>query len=92
MFKKVSRLIKFSAYLFLVGNILNQAYYITVNTSYLNTGELMGVESMMQMIWACFMSFLMSLGIYGFGEILSYYEKEKSKLADDLTKSHIDVK
>lgn len=86
MFHKVSKLIKVCAYLFLFGNIAREAYQIAISTSYLNTGELMGVESMMLMLWSCFTSFLIAAVIYGIGEIVEYYEKAKSKITDDLTK------
>ena len=52
----------------------------------------MGVESMMMMLWSCFMSFLFALIIYGFAEIIEYYENARVKKADDLTKSDNDVK
>ena len=76
MFHKVSKIIKVCAYLFLFGNIISQGYSIAINTSYLNTGQLMGVESMI----------LISSLIYGAGEIIEYYEKANSKISDDLTK------
>ena len=82
MFHKVSKIIKVCAYLFLFGNIISQGYSIAINTSYLNTGQLMGVESMILMLWSCFISSL----IYGAGEIIEYYEKANSKISDDLTK------
>lgn len=93
MFHKVSKIIKICAYIFLFGNILKEAYYISIQTSYLNTGELMGVESMMLMLWSCFHSFLFAAIIYGAGEIIEYYEKAKQNKkvkneneSDDLTK------
>lgn len=63
-----------------------------MNTSYLNTGELMGVESMLMMLWSCFISFLLSLIIYGFAEIIEYYEMKKTKDTDILTNENNDVK
>lgn len=51
---KVSKILKACAYLFLGGNIIREAYQIAVNTSYLNTGKLMGVESMFMLLWSCF--------------------------------------
>lgn len=92
MLNKLSKILKICAYIFLIGNIGKEAYYIAVNTSYLNTGELMGVESMMMMLWSCFMSFLFALMIYGFAEIVEYYENAYVKKTDDLTKSDNDVK
>ena len=86
MFHKVSKIIKVCAYLFLFGNIISQGYSIAINTSYLNTGQLMGVESMILMLWSCFISFLISSLIYGAGEIIEYYEKANTKISDDLTK------
>lgn len=91
MFHKVSKIIKICAYIFLFGNIFKEAYGISVQTSYLNTGKLMGVESMMMMLWSCFHSFLFAAIIYGAGEIIEYYEKAKEKKkneneSDDLTK------
>ena len=59
---------------------------------YLNTGELMGVESMLMMLWSCFISFLLSLIIYGFAEIIEYYEMKKTKDTDILTNENNDVK
>jgi len=89
---KVSKILKVCAYIFLVGSILQQGYTIAKNTSYLNTGELMGVESMLMMLWSCFISFLLSLIIYGFAEIIEYYEMKKTKDTDILTNENNDVK
>lgn len=89
---KVSKILKVCAYIFLVGSILQQGYTIAMNTSYLNTGELMGVESMLTMLWSCFISFLLSLIIYGFAEIIEYYEMKKTKDTDILTNENNDVK
>lgn len=89
---KVSKILKACAYLFLGGNIIREAYQIAVNTSCLNTGKLMGVESMFMLLWSCFVSFIIALVIYGLGEIIEYYEIAKEKHADDLTKKNIDVK
>ena len=89
---KVSKILKVCAYIFLVGSILQQGYTIAMNTSYLNTGELMGVESMLMMLWSCFISFLLSLIIYGFPEIIEYYEMKKTKDTDILTNENNDVK
>ena len=89
---KVSKVLKVCAYIFLVGSILQQGYTIAMNTSYLNTGELMGVESMLMMLWSCFISFLLSLIIYGFAEIIEYYEMKKTKDTDILTNENNDVK
>lgn len=89
---KVSKILKVCAYIFLVGSILQQGYTIAMNTSYLNTGELMGVESMLVMLWSCFISFLLSLIIYGFAEIIEYYEMKKTKDTDILTNENNDVK
>ena len=89
---KVSKILKVCAYIFLVGSILQQGYTIAMNTSYLNTGELMGVESMLMMLWSCFISFLLSLIIYGFAVIIEYYEMKKTKDTDILTNENNDVK
>lgn len=89
---KVSKILKVCAYIFLVGSILQQGYTIAMNTSYLNTGELMGVESMLMMLWSCFISFLLSLIIYGFAEIIEYYEMKKTKDTNILTNENNDVK
>lgn len=89
---KVSKILKVCAYIFLVGSILQQGDTIAMNTSYLNTGELMGVESMLMMLWSCFISFLLSLIIYGFAEIIEYYEMKKTKDTDILTNENNDVK
>ncbi len=89
---KVSGMIKICAYIFLIGNIVNQGYSIAKNTSYLNTGQLMGVESMLMMLWSCFISFLISLIIYGIGEIIEYYEIRETKETDVLTNKNNDVK
>ena len=89
---KVSKILKVCAYILLVGSILQQGYTIAMNTSYLNTGELMGVESMLMMLWSCFISFLLSLIIYGFAEIIEYYEMKKTKDTDILTNENNDVK
>ena len=89
---KVSKILKVCAYIFLVGSILQQGYTIAMNTSYLNTGELMGVGSMLMMLWSCFISFLLSLIIYGFAEIIEYYEMKKTKDTDILTNENNDVK
>ena len=89
---KVSKILKVCTYIFLVGSILQQGYTIAMNTSYLNTGELMGVESMLMMLWSCFISFLLSLIIYGFAEIIEYYEMKKTKDTDILTNENNDVK
>lgn len=89
---KISKIIKICAYIFLVGSILQQGYSIAINTSYLNTGELMGVQSMLMMLWSCFISFLLSLIIYGFAEIIEYYEICKTKGTDVLTNENNDVK
>ena len=89
---KVSKILKVCASIFLVGSILQQGYTIAMNTSYLNTGELMGVESMLMMLWSCFISFLLSLIIYGFAEIIEYYEMKKTKDTDILTNENNDVK
>lgn len=86
MFHKVSKIIKVCAYIFLFGNIIRESLSITVRTSYLNTGELMGVESMLLMLWSWFVSFLIAAVIYGIGEIVEYYEKTHPKESDDLTK------
>lgn len=89
---RVSRIIKICAYVFMIGYLLRETFYITIDTSYLNTGELMGVESMFLMIWAAFIAFLFSLFIYGLGEIVEYFEKAATKVSDDLTKNEFDVK
>ena len=89
---KVSKILKVCAYIFLVGSILQQGYTIAMNTSYLNTGELMGVESMLMMLWSCFISFLLSLIIYGLAEIIESYEMKKTKDTDILTNENNDVK
>lgn len=89
---KISKILKVCAYIFLVGSILQQGYTIAMNTSYLNTGELMGVESMLMILWSCFISFLLSLIIYGFAEIIEYYEMKKTKDTDILTNENNDVK
>ncbi|MEG0275900.1 MAG: hypothetical protein RR630_02625 [Coprobacillus sp.] len=91
MLKHISKLIKVCAYIFFIGYIFREVMSISVSTSYLNTGELMGTQSMFQIIWACFIGFLFSLVIYGFGIIVEYYEMHKMK-ADDLTNDNIDVK
>lgn len=89
---KISRVLKICAYIFLIGSILRQGYSIAASTSYLNTGQLMGVESMLMMLWSCFISFLLSFVIYGFGEIVEYYELNKTKRTDVLTNMNNDVK
>ena len=89
---KVSKILKVCAYIFLVGSILQQGYTIAMNTSYLNTGELMGVESMLMMLWSCYISSLLSLIIYGFAEIIEHYEMKKTKDTDILTTENNDVK
>ena len=101
MFKNTSKLIKICAYIFLIGNIAREAVQITVNTSYLNTGELLGVQSMLSMIWSCFVSFLIASIIYGIGVVIEFFEngtinyarkREKTIDIEDLTKSSNDVK
>lgn len=89
---KISKILKICAYIFLIGSILQQGYSIAMNTSYLNTGELMGVQSMLMMLWSCFISFLISLIIYGFAEIVEYYEISQTKRTDVLTNENNDVK
>lgn len=92
MIYRISKILKACAYIFLIGSIFQQCYSTAVNTSYLNTGELMGVQSMLMMLWSCFISFLLSLVIYGFAEIVEYYEICKTKRIDDLTNKNNDVK
>lgn len=92
MIYRISKILKACAYIFLVGSVLQQGYSIAINTSYLNTGELMGVQSMLMMLWSCFISFLLSLVIYGFAEIVEYYEICKTKRTDVLTNKNNDVK
>lgn len=82
MFSHISKIVKSCAYIFLIGYILRELSVITVSTSYLNTGELLGVESMFQMIWACFIGFLFAALIYGFGVIIEFYEKQN--LSEDV--------
>lgn len=82
---KVSKIIKLCAYIFMFGYILREAFHISISTSYLNTGELMGVESIFLLVWAVFIAFLISLIIYSAGEIVEYFENAKTKLTDDLT-------
>ena len=89
---KVSKILKICAYVFLIGSIVQQGYSIAANTSYLNTGELMGVQSMLMMLWSCFISLLLSFVIYGFAEIVEYYELMKTKETDVLTNQNNDVK
>lgn len=86
MFKKISRLLKGSAYVLFIGYMANEVYYITVNTSYLNTGQSLGVVSMFQMIWACFIGFIFSIMLYALGEIVEYYENQNSKSNSSLDK------
>lgn len=92
MFKNTSKLIKICAYVFLVGNIIREAAQITIDTSYLNTGELLGVQSMLSMLWACFISFLIATIIYGIGVVIEFFEIHKTSFIEDLTKSTNDVK
>ncbi|MCI9094567.1 MAG: hypothetical protein HFF36_12475 [Coprobacillus sp.] len=92
MFKNTSKLIKISAYIFLIGHITEEIFRIAVNTSYLRTGRLLGTQSMLSMLWACFISFLISLIIYGIGIVIEFYEKKNASLAEGLTKSSNDVK
>lgn len=92
MFKNTSKLIKICAYIFLIGNIFREAIRITIDTSYLNTGELLGVQSMLSILWSCFISFLIASIIYGIGVIIEYFENKKTSIAEDLTKSSNDVK
>ena len=89
---KVSKILKVCAYVFLIGRIVQQGYSIATNTSYLNTGQLMGVQSMLMMLWSCFISLLLSFIIYGFAEIVEYYELIKTKQTDVLTNEKNDVK
>lgn len=89
---RVSKIIKICAYVFMIGYLLRETFHITIDTSYLNTGELMGVESMFLIMWAAFIAFLFSLFIYGLGEIVEYFEKANAKVSDDLTKNEFDVK
>ena len=80
---KVSKILKICAYVFLIGSIVQQGYSIAANTSYLNTGQLMGVQSMLMMLWSCFISLLLSFVIYEF---------MKTKETDVLTNQNNDVK
>lgn len=91
MIKHISKTVKVCSYIFFAGYIFREIMNISINTSYLNTGQLMGVQSMFQMLWACFIGFLFSLFIYGFGVIIEYYENHKKK-SDNLTNNDIDVK
>ena len=52
----------------------------------------MGVQSMLMMLWSCFISLLLSFVIYGFAEIVEYYELMKTKETDVLTNQNNDVK
>lgn len=79
MLKYISLLFKVVAYVFLFVNCYRQSMDIAIHSSYLYTGKLMGVESMLNMVWACFISFLISSIIYGFGIIVEYYGKRESK-------------
>lgn len=92
MFKNTSRLIKVSAYIFLIGNITKDIFRIAIDTSYLNTGKLLGIQSMLSMLWACFVSFLVALIIYGIGIVVEFFEKRNAYLSEGLTKSSNDVK
>lgn len=92
MFKNTSKLIKICAYIFLIGNIAREAVQITIDTSYLNTGELLGVQSMLSMLWSCFVSFLIAAIIYGIGVVIEYFENNQPSFKEDLTKSSNDVK
>ena len=47
---------------------------------------------MLMMLWSCFISLLLSFVIYGFAEIVEYYEFMKTKETDVLTNQNNDVK
>lgn len=79
MMKSISKIFKGSAYIFFAGYLIREVLHIISENSYLNTGELMGVESIFLMLWACFIGFLFSALIYGFGVILEYYENRKAR-------------
>jgi len=83
--KKFSGALKICAYIFFIANMLREAIHISHQTSYLNSGQLMGTESMIMIIWAAFISFLVATLIYGAGVIVEYHEKEKMKIVDDST-------
>ncbi len=83
---KVSQLIKSCAYIFFIGKTIGDVFEISINTSYLKTGELLGIESLFGILWAVFIAFMFSLLIYGFGEIVECYEKYHMIYSDDLTK------
>lgn len=80
MIKNVSRLIKKCAYIFFVFNILKEGHSIALEMSYLNTGRLMGTESMVLMLWSLFVSYVISLVIYSLGIIIEYYENSVNKI------------
>ncbi len=78
MLERISKIIKTFAYIFFAGYLIREIIHITINTSYLNTGKILAVESMFLMIWACFIGFLFSVIIYGLGVIVESLGEKNS--------------
>lgn len=84
--KSISDLIKKSAYVLFLVTIIKDFYSVAVETSYLSTGKIMGVQSIIMLLWSCFVSFLISLVVYGAGMIVQYYEVKKEELINESKK------
>lgn len=81
----LSQLFKLFSYLFFIFYILKKSLDISINLSYFNTGQILGVESMILIVWAIFIAYLIGCFLYGIGIIIQNYENHKIE-SDVLTK------
>lgn len=72
----ISYILKFLAHVYFIYYVIKEGSLISIHTSYLNTGQSMGVESTLLMIWSFFFYYIMALIIYGFGKIIENIEIE----------------
>lgn len=73
----LSRIFNALAYICFFLYMIRESLHISIDLSYINTGKLMGVESMILMIWAMFIAYLIGCILYGFSIIIKYYENRK---------------
>lgn len=80
MFKNTSQKIKICAYIFFFGNVLRQVYREIWRFIQLGSPLEFIVDTILNVCTTVLVFFIISLFIYGFGNIVAYYEEKNASL------------
>lgn len=73
--KKISQFLKMIAYIIAIVYFVVKVVYISFSMSYLQTGQLMGIESMLSLLWNGFIAYYVCYILLGTSKIAEYREK-----------------